>query len=162
MVQYSDGDAASFWRASPKYDHSGSIAEDIRREYDNLDVDASRISFCVEGGAQEAAEYFVRSAYGDHMTSLAPGSIYGMSDYQVVQWEVREISEAGDAVVGSFQYAFSPWNLNSPGIWAGNTAEGSGDYEGKLTCYREFVLQRQEDGSWHCIGLGTGGYSLPE
>jgi len=23
-------------------------------------------------------------------------------------------------------------------------------------------LQRQTDGYWHCIGLGTGGYSLPE
>ncbi len=131
-------------------------------EYDNLDVDVSRISFNVEGGAQEAAEYFVYSAYSDHMTSLAPGSIYGMSDYAVVQWQVREISETGDAVVGSFEYAFTPWDLNSPGIWAGNTAEGTGEFEGKLTCYREFVLQQQENGSWHCIGLGTGGYKLPE
>lgn len=162
MVQYYDGNTTSFWGASPKNDYSASIAGDIRMEYDNLDVDASRISFNVEGGAQEAAEYFVYSAYRDHMTSLAPGSIYGMSDYAVVQWQVREISETGDAVVGSFEYAFTPWDLNSPGIWAGNTAEGTGEFEGKLTCYREFVLQQQENGSWYCIGLGTGGYKLPE
>ena len=131
-------------------------------EYDNLDVSTSRISFQVEGGAQEAADFFVHSAYGEHMTSLAPENMYGISDYEVVRWKVREVSETGDAVVGSFEYAFVPWDMNSPGIWAGSTGEGTGEYEGKLTCYREFVLQKQEDGSWHCIGLGTGGYSLPE
>ena len=64
--------------------------------------------------------------------------------------------------VGYFNYAFVPLDFNSPGIWAGNTSEGSGKYEGKLMCYREFVLQLQEDGNWHCTGLGTGGYTLPE
>ena len=162
MVQYSDGSTTSFWRASPKYDHSESIARDIRMEYDNLDVDSSRISFSIEGTAEDAADYFVHTAFSEHMTALEPGSIYGISDYEVVQWTIRETSENGDAVVGSFEYAFTPWDFNSPGIWAGNTAEGTGDYEGKLTCYREFVLQRQEDGSWHCTGLGTGGYTLPE
>ncbi len=162
MVQYSDESTTSFWRASPKYDHSESIARDIRMEYDNLDVDSSRISFSIEGTAEDAAYYFVHTAFSEHMTALEPGSIYGISDYGVVRWTVRETSENGDAVVGSFEYAFTPWDFNSPGIWAGNTAEGTGDYEGKLTCYREFVLQRQEDGSWHCTGLGTGGYTLPE
>ena len=162
MVQYSDGSASFFWSAVPAEEQNISIAEDIRMEYDNLDVSTSRISFQVEGGAQEAADFFVHSAYGEHMTSLAPENMYGISDYEVVRWKVREVSETGDAVVGSFEYAFVPWDMNSPGIWAGNTGEGTGEYEGKLTCYREFVLQKQEDGSWHCIGLGTGGYSLPE
>ena len=58
-MQYYDGNTTSFWGASPKNDYSASLAGDIRMEYDNLDVDASRISFNVEGGAQEAAEYFV-------------------------------------------------------------------------------------------------------
>ena len=162
MVQYSDGNASSFWSAAPADDFHASIASDIRMEYDNLDVDTSRISFSVEGGAQKAAEYFVHTAFGNHMTSLEPGSMYGISDYEVCHWDVKDISERGDAVVGSFRYAFVPWDFNSSGIWAGNTDEGSGDYEGKLICYREFVLQQQEDGSWHCTGLGTGGYTLPE
>lgn len=161
-VQFSDGDSTSFWMASPENDGSESIAEDIRMEYDNLDADSSRISFLTEGTAEEAADYFVHSAYGDHMSSLEPGSIYGISEYEVIDWAVREVSKDGEAVVGFFQYAFVPWDFNSPGIWAGNTGEGAGNYEGKLTCYREFVLQRQEDGLWHCTGLGTGGYSLPE
>ena len=162
MVQYSDGNASYFWSAVPAEEQNESIAKDVRMEYDNLDVDTARISFAVEGSAEDAADYFVHSAYGEHMATLAPGNMYGFSEYEVLQWEAREVSEAGDAVVGSFEYAFVPWDINSPGIWAGNTGEGTGEYEGKLTCYREFVLQQQEDGRWHCIGLGTGGYSLPE
>ena len=161
-VQYSDGSTTSFWNAAPVNDYSESIVKDIRMEYDNLDVDTSRISFSLEAGAQEAADYFVHTAFGNHMASLEPGNIYGMSEYEVIQWEVRDVSKKGDAVVGSFQYAFTPWDFNSPGIWAGNTAQGTGEYEGMLTCYREFVLQQQDDGCWHCIGLGTGGYTLPE
>lgn len=162
-VQYSDGSGAIYyWSASPLDDFSVSIAEDIRAEYDNLDVDYSRISFSLSGSAEDAADYFVHSAYGSHMTNLAPGNMYGVSDYEVVNWEVREVSGDGDAVVGWFECAVIPWDMDSPGIWAGNTGEGTGEYEGWLTYYREFVLQKQEDGYWHCIGLGTGGYTLPE
>lgn len=162
VMRYTDGDTQTLWTASPLQEQGGSIAWDIRREYDNLDVDCTRIAFDVEGGAQQAAETFVYSAYGEHMTTLTPGNMYGMDDYEVIRWEVREVSAQGDAVVGSFECAFTPWDADSPGIWAGNTGEGTGDYEGKLTYQREFVLQKQEDGLWHCVGLGTGGYSLPE
>ena len=44
----------------------------------------------------------------------------------------------------------------------GNTENGTGEYEGMLTAGREFILQRQDDGYWHCKGFGTGGYTLPE
>lgn len=162
MVQFSDGTSSAYWKASSGKNGAGSIAEDVRWEYDNLDVDCSRIFFPLNGTAQEAAEYFVHNAYGEHMAHLEPGNIYGFGDYEVMDWAVREVSAGGNACVGYFKYAFVPWDFNSPGIWAGNTSEGSGEYEGKLTCYREFVLQLQEDGNWHCTGLGTGGYTLPE
>lgn len=161
-VQYSDGDTTVYWSASPNNDDSVSIAEDIRDEYDNLDVDYSRISFYLDGSAEDAADAFVHSAYGSHMMNLAPGNMYGMSDYDVVNWGVREVSEDDEAVVGWFECAFTPWDFDSPGIWAGNTGEATGQYEGKLTFSREFVLQRQDDSYWHCTDLGTGGASLPE
>ena len=161
-VQYSDGDTTVYWSASPNNDDSVSIAEDIRDEYDNLDVDCSRISFYLDGSAEDAADAFVHSAYGSHMMNLAPGNMYGMSDYDVVNWGVREVSEDDEAVVGWFECAFTPWDFDSPGIWAGNTGEATGQYEGKLTFSREFVLQRQDDSYWHCTDLGTGGASLPE
>jgi hypothetical protein len=31
-----------------------------------------------------------------------------------------------------------------------------------LTAYRQVVLEKQDDGYWHCIGMGTGGYRLPD
>ncbi len=161
-VQYSAGNSTSCWKASAGKNGAGSIAEDIRMEYDNLDVDFSRVSFPLTGDAEAAANYFVHNAYAEHMTGLEPGSIYGIVDYEVADWAVREASSDGNACVGYFNYAFVPLDFNSPGIWAGNTSEGSGKYEGKLMCYREFVLQLQEDGNWHCTGLGTGGYTLPE
>lgn len=160
IVQYSDGDITTCYLASTEYDGK-SIAWDVRRDYDNLDVDCSRIVFSLDGSAEEAADYFVHSAYGSHMMSLAPENQFGISDYEVVEWEVLDVSEAGDAVLGSFEYAFIPWDYNSAGIWAGNTSEGTGEYEGKLTKYHEFVLQHKEDGYWHCIDLGTGGSILP-
>lgn len=161
-VQYSSATGSTYWSAKPINEYSSSIAEDIRAEYDNLDVSYSRISFYLSGSAEDAAEAFVHSAYGSHMMNLAPGSMYGMSDYEVVDWDVREVSEDDSAVVGWFQCAFIPLDVDSPGLWAGNTSNGTGKYEGWLTRYREFVLQRQEDGYWHCIGFGTGGYCLPE
>lgn len=162
MVQYEDGSEPKFWSAKAADGSGGSIANEVRFEYDNLEVDYSRISFSLDGSAEDAADFFVHSAYGSHMTTLSPGSMYGMSNYEVVEWKIREVSESGDTVVGTFRCAFTPQDFDSPAIWAGNTDYGTGQYQGKLTWSREFVLQKQDDGCWHCIDLGTGGAALPE
>jgi len=162
MIQYKDGDRTRFWNAEPLYEGQSSIALDIRREYDNLDVDFSRIMFYTEGDAEAAARVFVHSAYGSHMMSLTPGNWHGITEYEVIDWSVREISGDGTTLVGEFRYAFVPEDPDSPAIWAGNTENGTGEYEGMLTAGREFILQRQDDGYWHCKGFGTGGYTLPE
>ena len=161
-VQYSEGGSTTVWTATPPAGASISIAEEIRSEYYNLDVDCTRISFNLEGNAEEAADYFVHDAFPAHMANLAPENENGFSDYDVVEWNVREVSKDGEAVVGSFRCAFIPWDFESSDLWAGNTVEGTGEYEGKLTFFREFVLQRQDDGCWHCVEIGTGGCALPE
>lgn len=161
-VQYSEGGSTTVWTATPPAGASISIAEEIRYEYYNLDVDCTRISFNLEGNAEEAADYFVHDAFPAHMANLAPENGYGFSDYDVVEWNVREVSKDGEAVVGSFRCAFIPWDFESSDLWAGNTVEGTGEYEGKWTFFREFVLQRQDDGLWHCVEIGTGGCALPE
>lgn len=51
------------------------------------------------------------------------------------------------------------WNYVN--LWAGNTGEATGEYEGWLEMSREACLQRQDDGLWHCVSLGTGGVQLP-
>ena len=162
-VQYHDGERTVFWQASWRVaDQSWSIADELRVEYNRLDASYNRISFYLEGTAEEAAETFVRSVYGSHLMNLAPGNGSGISDYDVVHWELLEVSEDGQAVLGRFTYAFVPDDPDSADIWAGNTNYGSGEFEGMLTASREFVLQRRADGYWYCIDLGTGGARLPD
>jgi len=161
-LQYTNGNVSTYWRALQIYDLHNSIADDIRWEYDNLDADCSRISFSLPGSAEDAADYFVHSAYSAHKRNLAPGNMYGISDYKVVDWGVSEVSGDGSAVVGWFDCAVIPLDMDSSGIWAGNTVRGTGEYEGWLIYYREFVLRRQEDNQWRCIDSGTGGYVLPD
>lgn len=155
-VSYTDGDTACSWSAASPDGADRSITADVRLEYDSLEVDVTQLSFPLDGTAEEAAEYFVSTVFGSHLTALTPGNSYGVDDYEVVKWEVLEVSADGNGVRGSFVCAFTPWDADSSGLWAGNTQAGTGAYEGKLTFYREFVLQRQEDGSWRCSVFGTG------
>lgn len=161
-VSLRDGERTTFWRAEAT---GGSIYPSVANAamdfYYQMDSDWSRIAFRCDGGAAAAAEQFVTAEYGNHMLSLAPGNPSGFQDYDVAEWSVLKMSEEDDAVVGDFSCAFTPMFENSVNIWAGNTTTGSGEYEGKCIWYRQFVLQLQEDGYWHCTDLGTGGASLP-
>lgn len=85
-----------------------------------------------------------------------------ITEYDVVWWNVYDVNEAQDAVVGLLEYAFIPVVWDSPDIWAGNTAEGTGKYKGMLTRTCQFLLERQKDGTWICTEIGTGGVQLPE
>ena len=161
-LHYKDGENSTYLIPKPLYKDNTSITLNIRAEYDGLDISISRVFFYISGSAEDAAESFVYSVYGTHLLNLAPDSMYNISDYDVVKWGIKEKSISDDAIVGWFTYAVVPKNYDSPGHWPGNTVEGEDEYEGWLVKYREFVLQKQEDGYWKCIGFGTGGYSLPE
>lgn len=160
-VTYTDGTSHFCWKAAtPEY--SQSIVQEVRREYDSLDVDYERIAFSLDGDARAAAEHFVYNAFPAHLTSRAPGSRCAIVDYQVMSWDVREVSDGDDAVVGWFQYAFTPEAPDFRLYWAGDGPEEAGEYKGMFTHYMEFVLERQSDGLWHCVETGTGGCALPE
>ena len=72
------------------------------------------------------------------------------------------ISEDGRAVVGGMTYGVKPVDYAGTDLWAGNTRGGEGEYQGWLVMELQFCLQRQEDGLWHCVEMGTGGVGLPE
>jgi len=160
-VEYSDGDTASIWSALPT-DYAQSVVAAIRDMYDGLEVDFSKLSFRFDGSAEKAAEYFVTTAVGEHLHTLAPGSSYGVDDYEVVEWNVTSVSSDETIIEGDFSCAFVPWDPGDPetgragNLRAGNTHEGTGKFAGKLVFYRTFTLQLQADGNWHCIGFGTG------
>lgn len=161
-ICYHTGGTVAWYSLTYKYDGNAFLAAAMRAEYDNLDVNFENISFFYESAPENVAELFVREIYGTHLLNLAPGGGYSITDYQVVDWGVTEVSEDKTAVVGWFEYAVIPENFHSPGLLAGNTTEGTGELEGWLVMYRQFVLQKQSDGYWYCIDLGSGGVILPE
>lgn len=155
-VEYSDGTASIFWKAAQVYPGALSVAESVREQFDRLETNFSRVSFRVDGTAEDAAEYFARTAVGEHMQSLEPGNGFGADDYEVIEWRVIEVSEDGKTVKGAFSCSFVPRHPESVDIRAGNTREGTGRYAGKLIFDRTFVLRLQDDGCWHCAEFGTG------
>lgn len=161
-VQYIDSGKTTCWLVTSKDGNTVGIAEAMRAEYDNMDIDYAQISFDEKGTAEKVTETFVKDVYSNHLLGLEPGGIYSITDYEVVAWGVDKVSDNKDAILGWVRFAVVPQDYNSAGLWAGNTMEGTGKYEGWLVMSREFVLQKQADGYWHCIDLGTGGASLPE
>lgn len=157
VVEYESGGETVYWAAEPAEDGFASIADDVRRCYDNLEADESRICFSVDGGSQAAAEYFMQTAFAAHRMSLSPGNWYRYTDYALLDWGLDAYGGDDMEVTGWFQYAFVPEVPDTPAVWAGSVDYGTGEYEGMLLNYFQFLLQKQEDGSWRCMEMGTGG-----
>jgi hypothetical protein len=161
-VEYFDGESSTYWRAECQDYPQYSVAVSIRGIYHQLERDSMQIKFQLDGSAESAAEKFIYEVYGSHLLSLSPGNESGVYAYEVIDCDIMEVADDEKAVVAGFEYAFDPRYPYSGAVWAGNTREGSGVYEGMLTAYRQVVLEKQDDGYWHCIGMGTGGYRLPD
>ena len=161
-VSYFDGNKSTYWRAECQDYPQYSVAISIRGIYYQLEQNSMQMKFQFDGSAEAAAEEFIDNIYGSHLLSLSPGNELGISRYEVIDCDVMEVADDGKAVVAGFAYAFVPRDWDSGSIWAGNTREGTGEYEGMLTAGRQVVLEKQDDGYWHCIGMGTGGYRLPD
>ena len=158
-----------FWKADYLYDTDrdmgSTIAQCIRHEYDGAVIDYGRIS--VEGSTNtEVCENFCQ-AFGQVLTSQAPGSVYGATDFRTVSWELRAVGDptadgSGRAILADFKVAVIPaLDDYKSFLWAGNSAEGEGEYEGWMIFSREVLLVQQADGLWKCEEMGTGGLTLP-
>ena len=160
-----DGGEESYWTAgkSQNEDFSAvSLWHVLRAESDNLELSAGAAPFSA-ADATDAAAYFAETAYGEMMLGLTPGSTYEITQYQLMERaDYLLISEDGRAVVGGMTYGVKPVDYAGTDLWAGNTRGGEGEYQGWLVMERQFCLQRQEDGLWHCVEMGTGGVGLPE
>lgn len=140
------------------------LAADLRYEYDCLSVTAESSDFAFDGGAEAAAEHFVREAYAERLLARAPGGLFSVKNYQVIEWAVDQVSEDGTAVTGSFRCALEPEFYDSFVFRAGsvNAMDGTDEYEGWLLMTYTFVLQEQGGGLWRCLDIGTERMSLPE
>ncbi|NCB51749.1 MAG: hypothetical protein EOM54_07710 [Clostridia bacterium] len=161
-VQYTADGETTYWLVSPVLEQTVGIAEMVREIHDGLTMDYNRIVFSSDGSAGDTAALFVQEYYGNLLLSVAPGGLSSITDYEAVDWAVEEVGEDGNAILGWFKFAILPEDYDSTPFWAGSAAAGEGEYEGWIIKSLEFVLQKQNDEHWHCIGLGSGGYTLPE
>ena len=124
-------------------------------------ADPAQITLPAGLDAQGAAEQFVQTAYPELFLNLPASDPRAFLRYELMDWSVREVSEDGSAVAGTFQYAFEPPDWNAVEVWSGNTGMGTGEFEGLATETREFLLERRADGTWACTSVATGGVRLP-
>ena len=145
-----------------EYDFTALSPTQSEQEPEPVEVDdLSHITFSPGLDAQGAAEEFVREGYPNLFLSLPTTHPRAILRYELMDWSIREVSEDGNAVVGTFHYAFEPADWNSPEIWAGSTHMGSGEYAELAANQFEFLLCRGEDGAWTCVSVATGGVQLP-
>ena|GEM_PF-5401965 len=105
IVSCSHGDVIELFVLKNYGYQNSDLMEIIRRNvYDNLDIDVSRIVFGGSTTPSDAAQHFAETAYGTHLVDLAPGGIYSVRDYALMDWSVKEISEDKTAVVGECTY----------------------------------------------------------
>lgn len=137
-----------------------SLFQILRGCYDNAEVgQLNTVTFSAEN-AQAAAERFAEEIYKEHLLGLTHGSLYAITDYDVVQWGTLQERDDGNAIVISLEYAIIPEDWNSSGIWAGNTRAGADEWEGWALVGREIGLEKSGS-MWHCYSIGTGGVQLP-
>lgn len=158
-VKYTDGQSTTYWTATTENTAKGSVAYGIWFEYVNFEA-GRPIVFQIDGDAEAAAEYFATRAYGEHLESYAPGGPNSIHEYEAADWEAEEISEDGTVVTGHVNYTFVPDVISDNALWwIPNTSEYG---EGRYIAYRTFILQKQADGCWHCMGTGTGNFYVTD
>ena len=155
-IQYENGEQTFCWQGTAKesFYSSGSLAKDIRREYDAMEeryVSSGKTSwsYAIEGTAEEAVKAYVDRF--DPALPLTPGSSYAITDSFVIDWTIYSVSEDGNSVGFEIYYAFAPFNTdpdNNP-LAAGGVEINVEKYGGMWTTSTPCMLQRSVDGLWH-------------
>lgn len=170
LVTQDGEEGAVFWKADYRYEtdrEAGwTIAQVVRHEYDGAAIDYTGLS--VTGTtATEVCGNFCR-AMGELLLSQAPGSVYGAKEFEVISWEPTAVGDpkadgSGSSILAFCKIAVIPeLDDHASWLWAGNSVEGEGEYEGWLIFSRQMLLAQQSDGTWRCVEMGTGGLDLPE
>lgn len=165
-IQYTNGDENFIWQGTPKDKNCTSVAGEIRREYDSMEelYVGHEWTCAIEGSAEEAVQIYAEQYFTQTVLKpLTLGSIYAITDCQVIDWTIFSVSEDGNSVQFEVSYAFMPANTdpdNNP-LAAGGVEIDREAYGGMWTTYTMCTLYRAPDGLWHPDIHGDEGGETP-
>lgn len=135
------------------------VAAAIRSEYDSTEISFEDVAFESEETDPEMLARLAVAAYGGKLLSASPGSVYEITGFELLDGGVLfDDPESGNMVGFWCKLAVKPVVYDG-GWMIGNAEDGTGEYEGWLTTYREIRIDRDESGVWHITDMGTGGLS---
>ena len=132
-VDYYDGVKHTYWVAENERSLGTTVAKEIREIYDAFEAAVVNVEIFGEY-ADEAASYFAKTGYAQHIASLTIGNCYKYSTCRVTDWGIT-LTEANRRVSGWMDIEY--------------TWERFGE---KFDKHIEFVLENNGD-EWVCTEL---------
>lgn len=153
IAEYFDGEQTTYWQAVPQYEGMTSVAEDIRLEFDKLEVASVIGSSIYSDTNMHAAKGFIRAVYSQNMILLSYGNIYKIRNFELIDFNIIE-SDAGKSITACFEYAFTPHSsVDVSKLIDRGVKKSDGEYEGRYISRMMFELENMGDDEWRCTGL---------
>lgn len=128
-------------------DESRTLARPLRRCFDALEYEAAVLRVDpVVPTASGILRAFASEAYPQMRMGLAPGSIYGFRDYDLMEYELLESDET--SITGKIVYMVLPDADDSVLFYQGELLEEE-PYEGYVLVTETVHLELESDGYWY-------------
>ena len=156
-----DGESASLYRSPPSEgtEGTGSLYEEFRFLYDGLDCQAQDVAFPAES-AEEAVRLYAEVVYGYRFLLTTPGNRMKASSYKAIEYGILQKNPKGSAVIMELTAHIAPLDPVRR-AFAEIFPVRSGEDAGMAGIYREFLLEKGDDGLWRCTESATSGLELP-
>lgn len=134
-------------------DESSTLARPLRRCFDALEYDAQTFRVLpVVASASGTLREYASKAYPDIRKNLAPGSIYGFRDYDLMEYQLVE--STASFLSGTIVYAALPDAEDSVLYKQGEILEEA-PYEGYVLITETVCLELGDDGYWYLTDSDT-------
>lgn len=130
-------------------DSEGTITRTLRQCFDRIEYEAAQLRVePVFPGADGALREFASAAYPEMRRNLAPGSIYGFRDYDLMEYTLDESTET--TLSGTIVYAALPDSEDNAILDQGELLDEA-PYEGYVLITETVHLQLRDDGFWYRV-----------
>ena len=131
-------------------DESSTLARPLRRCFDKLEYEDQTFRVLpVVATPSGTLREFASNAYPSIRKNLAPGSIYGFRDYDLMEYEVLE--STASSLTGTVVYAALPDSEDSV-LYGQGELLTQAPYEGYVLITETVRLEHREDGYWYLVG----------